>query len=245
MTEVTVKELLEAGVHFGHQKRKWNPRMAEHILGERSGVYIIDLEHTIDGMKKVAEFLDGIVSSGGLVLFVGTKRQAKETVTTEAARCEMPYVSERWLGGTLTNFMTVQSRKRHLEDLIEKEKEPDPGMSKKDLSKQKKERLKLGKYFGGMIGMDKIPAALFVVDVHKERIAVSEANKLNIPVIGIVDTNCDPNPIQFQIPGNDDATRSIAFIVTRVADMIVEMRKEISVESENEEEKTEAAEEKE
>ncbi len=242
MVEITVKDLLEAGVHFGHQKRKWNPKMAEHILGERRGVCIIDLEHTIEGMKEAGGFLDELIPGGGCVLFVGTKRQAKEIVATEAVRCGMPYVNERWLGGTLTNFETVQSRKRRLEELIEKEQEPDSGMSKKETARLKKERLKLGKYFGGMVGMGKMPSALFITDVHRERIAVSEADRLNIPIIGIVDTNCDPDSVQFQIPGNDDATKSIALIITRVADMIVEAKKVSSSGSVEEETETQGVE---
>jgi small subunit ribosomal protein S2 len=220
-----MKELLEAGVHFGHQTRRWNPKMKPFIFGARNGIYIIDLQKTSRRLRQALAFVSDLAARGGSVLFVGTKRQAQETVAEEATRCSMHYIDQRWLGGTLTNFATIRksiNRLRELEELIGGDEAAN--LTKKELAKLDKERGRLDKTLSGIKSMDRLPQAVFVIDPHKERIAVAEANKLAIPVIGVVDTNCDPEPIDFPIPGNDDAIRAIKLFSSRFADAIIEGR---------------------
>ena len=223
MVSITLKELLEAGVHFGHQPRRWNPRMKPYIYGARNGIYIIDLQQTVKLAREALEFAYRTASEGGGVLFVGTKRQAQEAVAEEAARCGMSYVNQRWLGGTMTNFSTVRkslARLQELEEALAGERQAH--VTKKEASRMEKERAKLSKTLSGLKGMERLPAALVVIDPVCEKIAVAEANKLGIPVIAVVDTNCDPTPIEFPIPGNDDAIRAIKLFTSRFADAIVE-----------------------
>ncbi len=225
MVSVTMKELLEAGVHFGHQTRRWNPKMKEYIFGARNGIYIIDLQKTVRKFRDALAFAHDVSANGGSILFVGTKRQAQEVVAEEATRCGLFYVNQRWLGGTLTNFATVRkslNRLRELEELQGSDKVAH--LTKKEAAALSKERQRLDKALLGIKTMDGLPKALFVVDPGKERIAVAEANKLGIPVVAIVDTNCDPDPIQYAIPGNDDAIRAIKLFAGRVADAILEGR---------------------
>lgn len=225
MVSVTMKELLEAGVHFGHQTRRWNPKMKEYIFGARNGIYIIDLQKTVRKFREALEFAHDVASNGGSILFVGTKRQAQEVVAEEATRCGLFHVNQRWLGGTLTNFATVRkslNRLRELEELSGSDKTAH--LTKKEAAALAKERQRLDKALLGIKTMDGLPKALFVVDPQKERIAVAEANKLGIPVIAIVDTNCDPEPIQYPIPGNDDAIRAIKLFAGRIAEAILEGR---------------------
>ena len=225
MVSVTMKELLEAGVHFGHQTRRWNPKMKPFIFGARNGIYIIDLQKTSRQLREALAFVSEVAAKGGSVLFVGTKRQAQEVVVEEANRCSMYYIDQRWLGGTMTNFATIRrsiNRLRELEELIDGEEVPK--LTKKELSRLDKERSKLDKTLSGIKSMERLPQALFVVDPFKERIAVAEANKLGIPVIAVVDTNCDPDPIDYPIPGNDDAIRAIKLFSSRFADAIMEGR---------------------
>jgi len=220
-----MKELLEAGVHFGHQTRRWNPKMKPFIFGARNGIYIIDLQKTSRRLRQALAFVSDVASRGGSVLFVGTKRQAQETIAEEARRCAMYYIDQRWLGGTLTNFATIRksiNRLRELEEMIDGEDAAK--LTKKELAKLDKERGRLDKTLSGIKSMERLPQAVFVVDPQKERIAVAEANKLGIPVIGVVDTNCDPEPIDFPIPGNDDAIRAIKLFSSRFADAIIEGR---------------------
>jgi small subunit ribosomal protein S2 len=220
-----MKDLLEAGVHFGHQTRRWNPKMKEYIFGARNGIYIIDLQKTIRKFRESLAFVHDLAANGGTVLFVGTKRQAQEVVAEEATRCGLYYVNQRWLGGTLTNFATIRksiTRLRELEELAGGEKAAH--FTKKETARLQKERERLDKALMGIKTMEGLPKALFVVDPQKERIAVAEANKLGIPVIGIVDTNCDPEPVQFPIPGNDDAIRAIKLFAGKFADVIIEGR---------------------
>ena len=220
-----MKELLEAGVHFGHQTRRWNPKMKEYIFGARNGIYIIDLQKTARKVREALAFVTEMATSGGTVLFVGTKRQAQESVAEEAARCGMHHVNQRWLGGTLTNFATIRKslgRLGELEELAASDKAAH--LTKKEAARLEKERGRLEKLLSGIKTMDRLPRAVFVVDPHKEQIAVSEANKLKIAVIAIVDTNCDPDGIDFPIPGNDDAIRSIKLFASRFADAILEGR---------------------
>ena len=225
MVSVTMKELLEAGVHFGHQTRRWNPKMKEFIFGARNGIYIIDLQKTSRKLREALAFVCKVGAAGGNLLFVGTKRQAQLPVVEESGRCNMHYVDQRWLGGTLTNFATIRkriNRLRELEELADSEEESQ--LTKKELSKLEKEHGRLAKSLSGIKRMDRLPQALFVVDTNKERIAVAEANKLKIPVIAIVDTNCDPDPIDYPIPGNDDAIRAIRLLTSRFADALIESR---------------------
>jgi small subunit ribosomal protein S2 len=220
-----MKELLEAGVHFGHQTRRWNPKMKPFIFGARNGIYIIDLQKTSRRLREALAFVSDVSARGGNILFVGTKRQAQEVVVEESKRCSMFYIDQRWLGGTLTNFTTIRksiNRLRELEELIESEGAEK--LTKKELAKLEKERARLDKTLSGIKTMDRLPQAVFVVDPHKERIAVAEANKLGIPVIAVVDTNCDPEPIDYPIPGNDDAIRAIKLFTSRFADAIIEGR---------------------
>ena len=222
---VTMKSLLEAGVHFGHQKRRWNPKMKKYIFVERSGIYIIDLQKTLECLGKATEQVRSAVKDGGLILFVGTKKQAKDVIKEEAKRCGMPYVTERWLGGMLTNFKTIRNNIRRLEELEAMESDGRmAALSKKEASSLTKQKMKLEKVLDGIRGMDSLPAMVFVVDTRKEKIAVAEARRLNIPIAGIVDTNCDPDPIDFPMPGNDDAIRSIRLFARAVSNAVVEAK---------------------
>ena len=225
MVSVTLKELLEAGAHFGHQTRRWNPKMKEYIFGARNGIYIIDLQKTVKLFREALVFVEQMSAEGGNVLFVGTKRQAQETIAEEAGRAGMSYVNQRWLGGTLTNFATIKkslARLRDLEELASGER--DLKVTKKELAQVEKERARLDKTLSGLKGMDSLPAALFVVDPFCETIAVAEANRLASPIVGVVDTNCDPTVIDFPVPGNDDALRSIRLFVKMVSDTVMEAR---------------------
>jgi small subunit ribosomal protein S2 len=220
-----MKELLEAGVHFGHQTRRWNPKMKPFIFGARNGIYIIDLQKTSRRLREALAFVSDLSSRGGTVLFVGTKRQAHEVIVEESKRCSMYFIDQRWLGGTMTNFSTIRrrvNRLRELDELVGGDEAAQ--LTKKELSKLEKERARLDKTLSGIKDMTRLPQALFVIDPHKERIAVAEANKLGIPVIAIVDTNCDPQPIDYPIPGNDDAIRAIKLFASRFADAILEGR---------------------
>ncbi len=222
---VTIKELLEAGVHFGHQTRRWNPKMKDYIFGERNGIYIIDLQKTHRLLQDALQFVENLGAQGKTVLFIGTKRQAKEAVVEEAQRCGMPYVTERWLGGLLTNFTTVRrslDRMRELETTLNGALETQrERLTKKELAKLDKERQKLAKNLTGIKSMKTVPDAVFVIDTRREAIAVAEARKLRIPVIGVVDTNVDPDEVDVPIPGNDDALRAIRLFSSRMADAIL------------------------
>lgn len=224
MSTVTIKELLEAGVHFGHQTNRWNPKMKRYIFGERNGIFIIDLQQTVQRFQVAAEFVRDTVASGQAVLFVGTKRQAAEIVEEEAKRCGMFYVNQRWLGGMLTNFQTIRRSVEKLKKLEATlaDEQASLRLTKKELGQMEKERQKLEKYLGGIKQMDALPGCVFVLDTRVERIAVQEANRLAIPVVAIVDTNCDPDGIAYPIPGNDDAIRSIKLITSRIADACLE-----------------------
>ncbi len=225
MVSVTMKDLLEAGVHFGHQTRRWNPKMKEYIYGARNGIYIIDLQKSIRKLRDALAFVHDLASNGGTVLFVGTKRQAQEVIAEEAARCGLFHVNQRWLGGTLTNFATIRKSLNRLRELEETSSvERAAHFTKKEAARLEKERERLDKALMGIKNMEGLPQALFVVDPQKEKIAVAEANKLGIPVIAIVDTNCDPEPIQYPIPGNDDAIRAIKLFAGKFADAIIEGR---------------------
>jgi len=217
-----MKDLLEAGVHFGHQTKRWNPKMKQYIFGERNGIYILDLGKTVKLFREAEEFVTSLANAGRTVLFVGTKRQAKDVVAEEAVRCGMYFVNERWLGGLLTNFATIQRSLGRLRDL---EAMATDGryetLSKKEIARAEKERRKLQKNLEGIRGMSRLPDAVFVVDTKKEQIAVDEARKLKIPVIGVVDTNCDPDEVDFVVPGNDDALRSIRLFASRIADAVL------------------------
>ena len=223
MGVIQMKQLLESGVHFGHQTRRWNPKMAEYIFTERNGIYIIDLQKTVKKIEEAYYFVRDIAAEGGSVLFVGTKKQAQDAIKTEAERCGMFYVNERWLGGMLTNFKTIQSRIARLKAI---EKMSEDGtfdvLPKKEVIALKKEWEKLEKNLGGIKDMKKVPDAIFVVDPKKERICVQEAHTLGIPLIGIADTNCDPEELDYVIPGNDDAIRAVKLIVSTMADAVVE-----------------------
>ncbi len=225
MPVVSMKQLLEAGVHFGHQTRRWNPKMAQYIFTERNGIYIIDLQKTVKKLEEAYLFVRDAAADGSDVLFVGTKKQAQDSVKEEAIRCGMPYVNARWLGGMLTNFNTIKRRIKRLEQL--KKMEADGTfdlLPKKEVIKLKLEIEKLEKFMGGIVNMKKQPAAMFIVDPRKERIAVQEAHKLGIPIVAIVDTNCDPDEIDYVIPGNDDAIRAVRLIAGAMADAVIEGR---------------------
>ena len=225
MAIVTMKQLLECGVHFGHQTRRWNPKMKPYIFTERNGVYIVDLQKTVKGLEKAYDFLREVSKSGGGVLFVGTKKQAQETIRDEAIRCGQFYITHRWLGGLLTNFPTIRKRINRMIKLQELESGVNTEKwTKKELIGLRKEREKLEKYLLGIKDMKEIPDAVVVVDPRRENIAVLEARKLNIPIISIVDTNCDPDLIDFPIPGNDDAIRAIKLIIGLLADAVIEGR---------------------
>ncbi len=219
---VTMKELLEAGVHFGHQTKRWNPKMKEFIFGERNGIYIIDLQKTYRLLQEALQHVQELAAQGRTILFVGTKRQAQEAVAEEAQRCGMPYVNERWLGGLLTNFVTVRKSLDRLKELeMVAGDSRQERLTKKELARLEKERLKLEKNLLGIKGMKTVPDAVFVIDTRKEAIAVKEARKLKVPVVGIVDTNCDPDEVDYVIPGNDDALRAIKLFAGRMADAVL------------------------
>ena len=225
MSVVSMKQLLEAGVHFGHQTRRWNPKMAPYIFTERNGIYIIDLQKTVKKLEDAYMFVRELSANGGDILFVGTKKQAMDSIKEEAIRCEMPYVNARWLGGMLTNFNTIKKRIKRLEQLNAMETDGTFDLlPKKEVAKLKLEREKLEKFLGGITGMKRQPAAMFIVDPRKERIAVLEAKKLHIPIVAIVDTNCDPDEIDYVIPGNDDAIRAVKLIAGAIADAVIEGR---------------------
>ncbi len=227
MPEISMKLLLEAGVHFGHQTRKWNPKMKPYIFGARNGIYIIDLQNTAKLLKKAYSFFVRTVSEGGNVLFVGTKKQAQDSVVEEAERCGMFYVCNRWLGGTLTNFQTMRKSINRLKELEEMKKDGSINRyTKKEIMKMEKELIKLERNLGGIKNMDELPSAIFLVDTKKEKIALNEGKKLGIPLIAIVDTNGDPEDIDFVLPGNDDAIRSIRLLTSIVADACIEGHKE-------------------
>ena len=225
MAVVSMKQLLEAGVHFGHQTRRWNPKMAPYIYTERNGIYIIDLQKTVKKLEEAYNFVRDLSANGGNVLFVGTKKQAQDAIREEAARCGGYYVNARWLGGMLTNFRTMRTRIDRLAQLRKMEEDGTFAMlPKKEVIKHQGEIEKLEKYLGGVKEMKKLPAALFIVDPRKERNAIAEAKKLNIPIVAIVDTNCDPDEIDYVIPGNDDAIRAIRLIAATMANAAIEGR---------------------
>lgn len=223
MAVISMKQLLEAGVHFGHQTRRWNPKMARYIFTERNGIYIIDLQKTVKKVDEAYNFVRNLAADGGTMLFVGTKKQAQESVKEEAERCGMYFVNERWLGGMLTNFQTIQKRVSRLRELERMETEGVFDiLPKKEVAMLRHEMEKLERFLGGIKNMKKLPDALFIVDPRKERIAVAEARRLNIPIVGIVDTNCDPDEIDVVIPANDDAIRAVKLLTGRIADAILE-----------------------
>ncbi|WP_026893821.1 30S ribosomal protein S2 [Clostridiisalibacter paucivorans] len=223
MSVITMKQLLEAGVHFGHQTRRWNPKMAEYIFTERNGIYIIDLQKTVKKVEDAYNVIKEIVANDGEILFVGTKKQAQESIENEAKRCGMHFVSQRWLGGMLTNYKTIKRRIQRLHDLGQMEEEGTFDLlPKKEVIKLNHEADRLEKFLGGIKNMNRIPDALFVVDPRKERIAVREAKILGIPVIAIVDTNCDPDEVDYVIPGNDDAIRAVKLLTETMANAVLE-----------------------
>ena len=223
MSVITMKALLEAGVHFGHQTRRWNPKMEQYIFTERNGIYIIDLQKTVKLVEEAYEFVKEVAANDGEILFVGTKKQAQEAIETEAQRCGMHYVNQRWLGGTLTNFKTIRKRIDRLHELNKMEEDGTFNvLPKKEVIQLRHERERLEKFLGGIKNMNRIPDALFVVDPRKEKIAVSEARKLGIPVVAIVDTNCDPDEIDYVIPGNDDAIRAVKLLTETIANAVLE-----------------------
>lgn len=223
MAVISMKQLLEAGVHFGHQTRRWNPKMAKYIFTERNGIYIIDLQKTVRKVDEAYNFIRSVADEGKTILFVGTKKQAQEAVKEEAIRSGQYFVNERWLGGMLTNFQTIQKRIRRLKELEAMETDGTfEVLTKKEVMQLRHEMERLEKYLGGIKEMNKLPGALFVVDPRKERIAVAEARKLNIPIVAIVDTNCDPDEVDYVIPGNDDAIRAVKLLTARMADAILE-----------------------
>ncbi|MBQ4446865.1 MAG: 30S ribosomal protein S2 [Clostridia bacterium] len=223
MSVISMKQLLEAGVHFGHQTRRWNPKMREYIFTERNGIYIIDLQKTVKKIDEAYAFVRDVAMDNGTVLFVGTKKQAQESIEQEAKRCEMFYVNQRWLGGLLTNFKTIQSRIAKLREIEKMEENGDFDLlPKKEVVKLKYIQEKLEKNLGGIKEMKKLPSCMFVVDPRKEHIAVQEARCLNIPIVAIVDTNCDPDDVDYVIPGNDDAIRAVKLIASKIADAVIE-----------------------
>lgn len=223
MSIISMKQLLEAGVHFGHQTRRWNPKMAPYIFTERNGIYIIDLQRTVHKVEDAYNFVKQVVTEGKSVLFVGTKKQAQESIKEEAERCGMFFVNERWLGGMLTNFPTIQKRIHRLREL---EKMEEDGtfevLPKKEVSQLRGEKDKLERFLGGIKDMKQLPGAIFIVDPRKERIAVAEGRRLGIPIVAIVDTNCDPDEVDYVIPGNDDAIRAVRLLTGKMADAVIE-----------------------
>ncbi|HYE93488.1 MAG TPA: 30S ribosomal protein S2 [Terriglobales bacterium] len=229
MAALTMKELLEAGVHFGHQTKRWNPKMQKYIFGERNGIYIIDLQKTLKKFRDAYAFVRDLSAQGGSMLFIGTKKQAQETVFEEAGRCGMYYVNQRWLGGTLTNFTTIRKSIARLKKLEEmKETGEYDRVPKKEALELDREREKLEKALIGIKSMDALPSSVFIIDPRKEKIAVAEAQRLGIPIVAIVDTNCDPTGIDYPIPGNDDAIRAVRLITSRIVDAILEGRGTLS-----------------
>ena len=225
MSVISMKKLLEVGVHFGHQTRRWNPKMAPYIFTERNGIYIIDLQKTVKKVDEAYNFLRDVAESGETILFVGTKKQAQEAVKDEAIRSGMFYVNERWLGGMLTNFQTIQKRIKRLCELEEMEENGTfEVLGKKEVLSLRHEMERLQKFLGGIKTMNKLPGALFIIDPRKERIAVAEAHKLGIPIVATVDTNCDPDEIDYVIPSNDDAIRAVKLLTARMADAVIEGR---------------------
>lgn len=225
MSVLTMKQLLEAGVHFGHQTRRWNPKMKKYIFTERNGIYIIDLQKTVKKVEQAYNFVKDIAANGGTVLFVGTKKQAQNTVKEEAIRSGMYYVNQRWLGGTLTNFKTIRKSINRLKSIERMEEDGTfDVLPKKEVVDLLKEKARLEKFLGGIKDMKKLPDAIFVIDTRKERIAIAEARKLNIPIIGIVDTNCDPDEVDYVIPANDDAIRAVKLLTSKMADAILEVK---------------------
>lgn len=241
MPQVTMKSLLEAGVHFGHQTNKWNPKMKPYIFGARNGIYIVDLQQTVEMFETAYQFVSGLVASGGSILFVGTKKQAQEGIRAEAERAEMPYVNQRWLGGMLTNFTTI---KKSIDKLNQLERTLDAdsihAFPKKEILRFQRERDKLVKVLGGIRHMDRLPGALFVIDPRKELIAVKEARKLQIPIAAVVDTNCDPDDIDYIIPGNDDAIRAIKLFSSKIADAVMDGKRKYEEKIQAESDKTTA-----
>ena len=225
MSVISMKQLLEAGVHFGHQTRRWNPKMSRFIFTERNGIYIIDLQKTVKKVEEAYKFVKEVAETGKPILFVGTKKQAQEAIKEEAERCGMYFVNERWLGGMLTNHQTIQTRIKKLRELEKMEEEVVFNvLPKKEVIKLNAEKEKLEKYLGGIKDMPELPGAIFVVDPRKENIAIQEAHRLGIPVVGIVDTNCDPDELDFPIPGNDDAIRAVKLITGAMATAVIEGR---------------------
>jgi small subunit ribosomal protein S2 len=242
MAIISMKQLLEAGVHFGHQTRRWNPKMARYIFTERNGIYIIDLQKTVVKVKEAYNFVVETVKTGKSILFVGTKKQAQEAVYEDATRCDMFFVNQRWLGGMLTNFKTINKRINRLKEL---EREKEGGLfdmlPKKEVKQKTDEMKKLEKFLGGIKHMVELPGALFIIDPRKERIAVAEARKLHIPVVAIVDTNCDPDEIDYPIPGNDDAIRAVKLLCTKMADAVMEAKAELEAQRVSELEESQEA----
>ena len=225
MPLVTVRQLLDAGVHFGHQTRRWNPKMRRFILGERNGIYLIDLHKTLAGIEAGYAYVRDLVANGGIILFVGTKKQTQGPIADYAEACNMPFVNQRWLGGMLTNFQTVSGRVKRMQELVAMQRAGDfEGMPKREALRHSRELEKLQRNLGGIAQLDRLPDAIFVIDTKKEHIAVTEANKLGLPVVAVVDTNCDPDCIDFVIPGNDDAIRAGALLCRVIADAVVEGR---------------------
>ena len=224
MTDVTMKNLLEAGVHFGHQTSRWNPKMKPYIFGARNGIYIIDLQQTVKMFREAYNFVRELTGQGGQMLFVGTKKQAQDVIREEAERCGAYYANTRWLGGTLTNFQTIKQSIERLKKLEEMLEDPEVGqaLTKREIGGIRRERDKLLASLGGIKGMRKLPDAIFVIDPSKEEIAIKEANKLSIPVVAVVDTNCDPDLVDYRIPGNDDAIRAIRLFTQKIADAVLE-----------------------
>ncbi|MFZ0371407.1 MAG: 30S ribosomal protein S2 [Halobacillus sp.] len=225
MSAISMKQLLEAGVHFGHQTRRWNPKMKKYIFTERNGIYIIDLQKTVKKVDEAFNFVKDVAANGGNILFVGTKKQAQDTVRDEATRCGMYYINQRWLGGTLTNFETIRKRINRLKDIERMEEDGTTDvLPKKEVVDMLKEKDRLVKFLGGIKEMKSIPDAMFVIDPRKERIAIAEAHKLDIPIVGMVDTNCDPDEIDYVIPANDDAIRAVKLLTSKMADAVLEAK---------------------
>ena len=246
MSVVNMKQLLEAGVHFGHQTRRWNPKMEEYIFTERNGIYIIDLQKTVRLMDQAYNYVKEQAAEGKTILFVGTKRQAQETIRNEAERCGMPYVNQRWLGGMLTNYQTIKTRIERLNELEEMEEEGlFEVLPKKEVVELERERDKLQKFLGGIRYMNGLPDIVYITDARKEEIAVNEARKLHIPIVSIVDSNCDPDLVDYMIPGNDDAIRAIKLITSKIADAVLEGKQGEQQQVEGEEAKQEEEERKE
>jgi len=223
MAVISMKQLLEAGVHFGHQTRRWNPKMDKYIFTERNGIYIIDLQKTVKKVEEAYNFVKSVAERGGTILFVGTKKQAQDSVAEEAARCGQFFINQRWLGGTLTNFETIKKRINRLKELERMEEDGTfEVLPKKEVIILNKEKERLEKFLGGIKNMRGMPDAVFIIDPRKERIAVAEARKLGIPIVGIVDTNCDPDEIDYVIPGNDDAIRAVKLLTAKMADAVIE-----------------------